>query len=99
MLDATQPAANNPGRAAEAVGPSYRGVSLQRTLLRNSLQGVCQAAAPKSPYQQPVLDQETRAEQTSSSRAAQAEPRQYSSSPDTGKLSFQSAQSAPTWHE
>lgn len=93
--DATQPAVNKPGRGAEAVAPSYRSVSLQRTLLGNSLQGMCQAAAPKSPHQQPVLDPEAGVKQTHGSRSVHTEPQQHNNLSDTGKLCFQSAPCAP----
>lgn len=86
--DGSHPAVHNPGRAVTAVGPSIRNVSLQRTVLSNSLQSVCQAAAPKSPHQQPVLDPESSAKQTQGSRSARWEVQQHSSSIDTGELCF-----------
>lgn len=95
MPDATQAALDNPGRATEAMTPSYRNVSLQRTLLSNSLQGIHQAAANR-PNQQPVLDPEAGAKHTGDSSSAQGlelhhphhHSRQHSSLPDTcsGKL-------------
>lgn len=74
--DAAQPAAGSPSQAALPVVPSYRNVSLQRTLLSNTLLGVRQAAAPSNPHKQPVLDSETAAEHTQGSTSAESELQQ-----------------------
>ena len=70
--DPTQPAAGSPSKAALLVLPTYRNVSLQRTLLGNTLLGMRQAAAPNNPHKQPVLDSETGAEHTQGSNSAES---------------------------
>ena len=70
--DDAQPAADNSSKAA--VMPSYRNVSLQRTLLGNTLLGMRKAAAPRNPHQQPVLDLEAGGEHTQGSSSAHCEP-------------------------
>lgn len=65
--------AGSPSKATLPITPTYRNVSLQRTLLGNTLLGVRQAVAPNNPHKQPVLDCETDAEQTQGSTSAEVE--------------------------
>lgn len=87
--DTAQPAAGSPSEAALPAVPgyrySYRYISLQRTLLGNTLLGMRQAAAPNYPHKQPVLDSETGAEHSQGSNSAEREQQQQRSSLHTGK--------------